>query len=210
MFNFGVRFCSVGFGGKAKGKHAVKRQDVVFHDTSGRKFSTPQYASFLKELGTWGDKFKVLGRVGSMVTFTRSSKVRKVVGRVEVLGRRSAQESEFLDDLAFWTLCECGIGVLDTGDASVALSYQGERSLFARAHVGRTKAKVLYTANLTAKDVSLATKETAKILKLNPDHFSSHSWKVGSTTDLALQGEGADVVRRLGDHAANSASTFTY
>ena len=60
MFNFGVRFSNVGHGGRIKDKHTVKRRDVVFEDVSGRRFNIPQYSLFLKELGCWGDREKVI------------------------------------------------------------------------------------------------------------------------------------------------------
>ena len=210
MFNFGVRFSNVGCGGRIKDKHTVKRRDVVFEDESGRRFSIPQYAVLLKGLGCWGNREVIVKRVVCMVIFIHSLKVRKVVGRIEILGRRSKEESEFLDDLVFWCLEGCGLGVSEDSSCGLADSFQGGKGLFSRGHVGASKTKIFYTADLSEKNISIATKCGAKLLNLDEKCYSAHSWKIGSITDLSLQGESQEAIRRLGDHSADSACTFIY
>ena len=89
-------------------------------------------------------------------------------------------------------------------------AFQGDKGLFSRGHYGDSKARLFYTADLSEKNISIATKCGAKLLGLDEKCYSTHSWKIGSVTDLSLQGEGQEVVRRLGDHSANSACTFIY
>ena len=69
MFNFGVRLCNVGYDPKSKGKHAVRRRDIVFEDISGRRFNLPQYACYLRSISVWGDSLAMRARVKCLIVF---------------------------------------------------------------------------------------------------------------------------------------------
>jgi hypothetical protein len=96
MYKFGLRFGNVGDSDN-KGKHAIRRRDVVFEDLSGRRFNIPQYASFLKSVGCWTCRKSVKERVICVVVFIHSSKVWRKIGRIKVIGRRNGHEAAFLE-----------------------------------------------------------------------------------------------------------------
>ena len=110
-------------------------------------------------------------------------------------------------DMSSWALWTSGLGVETDSEGEKETKFEPEELFFARRH---TKGKTKYYAKLNRNEVVQATKEAAKRLGLNPKHFSSHSWKIASITDLVAQGEADATVRRLGDHAVGSASTFIY
>ena len=206
-FNFATRFGNVGNDPTAKGKHAIRRKDVVFEDVSNRRFNIPDYVEFLISEGVWPDVNLILGRIVGIVIFIHSSKVRKKVGRVEVLGRRSPEESLFLEELASWILFDCNLGTNPTIENDHDLLYDGDALLFSRSyHNGRN----FYYADLTRSNVADAIKLAATRLNLNKKAYSTHSWKKGGITNLVLNGQSDEVVRRFGDHAPDSASTFLY
>ena len=211
MYNFGLRFCNAGYDSKVKGKHAVRRRDVVFEDTSDRRFSIPQYHDFLVAEGIWGDREAVRTRIKCLVLFFHSSKVRKKVGRVEVLGRRSSYESQFLEDLSLWLLFDSGLSC-SLISVTTQPSFNGDDLVFSRSHCKTYKRKgpTWLIARLLRSDVSQGAKMAAVTLNLDPVYFSSHCYKIAAITDMSSEGESAEVVRRLGDHAAGSASTFLY
>jgi hypothetical protein len=203
-FNFATRFSNVGHVKINSDKHAIRRKDVVFEDISGRRFKIPDYVSFLKLEGIWPTLQSVLDRIVVIVIFIHSSKVRKKVGRVEVLGRRSPEEVLFLEELATWILFLCNLGVDDASE----IKYDGDSLLFSRRYTNNNKR--FYTAKLSRSDICVAIKYAAVSLGLNPALYSSHSWKKASITVMMLNGEKDEVIRSLGDHAPNSASTFLY
>jgi hypothetical protein len=211
MYNFGLRFCNVGYDSKVKGKHALRRQDVVFEDISDRRFNIPQYYEFLMELGVWHDREAVKLRVTCLVIFFHSSKVRKKVGRVEVLGRRSVHEIQLLEDLAMWILFDSGLGC-SSREGNLQDSYKADALVFSRSHckVYKTKGPTWLNARLLRSEVSGGAKLAAAKLGLDPLYFSSHCFKIAAITDMATEGESVEVIRRLGDHATGSASTFLY
>jgi hypothetical protein len=200
----------VAFGYKSQGEHAIRRSDIVFQDSSDRRFNIPQYFQFLSELKIENDRAAILARVDGMLIYLHSSKVRKKMGRLEFLGRRSEEESMFLGEMVLWCLLDSGLGCFK--DPPVSLrekEFLPDELFFARRHskgIGRRQ----YFGQLYRNDVVEATKEGAKRLGLDPRCFSSHSWKIASITDMVKQGESDATVRRLGDHAVNSASTFLY
>ena len=206
-YNFGTRFCNVGWDKKTKGIHCIKRMDIIFEDISGRRFHIDDYVEFLKSINIWDDFDKIYSRVICLVIFIHSSKVRKVIGRVEVLGTRSCEESKFLRELILWILKNSGLGNSKDPFASEELKYNGSDPLFSRRH---TKFKTHYFSKLHRREVNTATKFAASALNLNKSHFSTHSWKKGSISNMLVNGERDNVLRKLGDHAVNSSSTFLY
>ena len=95
----------------------------------------------------------------------------------------------------------------DLDSPNVELRFVPDELVFSRRH---TKGKNKYSAKLNRNEVATATKFGAKKLGLNEKCFATHSWRIGSISELIAQGEGDETVRRLGDHAANSSSTFLY
>jgi len=146
-------------------------------------------------------------RVLLLVIYIHSSKVRKKVGRIEFLGKRSVHEEKYLRFLVIWCLYESGLGCDGECEENNYDYFQPDNLLFSRRH---SKGKIIYNANLQRRELNTATKEGAIRSGLNPKFFSSHSWKIASISEMIAQGESADVVRRLGDHAVNSVSTFLY
>jgi hypothetical protein len=210
QFNYAARCCNVAYGPKTKDKHCLRRCDIVFQDSSDRRFNIPQYYEYLRSLKIEANKEAILGRCSGMVLYFHSSKVHKKVGRVEFLGRRSKEESHFLDLMILWSLFDCGLGLeTSTGISNSTTVYNPEEMFFARRHT-KGKKKIQYYGKLHRIDIVTATKESAKRLGLDPKCFSSHSWKIASITDLVKQGESDATVRRLGDHSVNSVSTFLY
>ena len=211
MYNFGIRFCNAGYDSKVKGKHALRRRDVVFEDVSDRRFNIPQYHEFLVSEGVWADREAVRARIKCLVIFFHSSKVRKKIGRVEVLGRRSIHEEQFLEDLAMWILFDSGLGCSSRGE-SLHTTFDADALVFTRCHckVYKTKGPTWLFARLLRSEVSDGAKLAAVQLGLDPVYFSSHCFKIAAITDMATEGESIEVVRRLGDHATGSASTFLY
>ena len=197
----------MGWDKKTKGIHCVKRMDVIFEDISGRRFHIDDYIEFLKSINEWDNFENIFSRVICLVIFIHSSKVRKVIGRVEVLGTRSCEEAKFLKELTHWILKDSGLGCSKDPSAPEELKYNGSDPLFSRRH---TKGKKHYFSKLHRKEVNTATKFAASALNLNKSHFSSHSWKKGAISNLLVNGERDNVLRKLGDHAINSASTFLY
>ena len=46
MFQYGVRFSNVGHDSQNKGKHSIRRSDVVFEVVSNRRFPILDYVAF--------------------------------------------------------------------------------------------------------------------------------------------------------------------
>jgi hypothetical protein len=202
-YNFATRFSNVGHVKINSDKHAIRRKDVVFEDVNGRRYKIPDYVEFLKQERLWPSVRVILDRIVVIVIFIHSSKVRKKVGRVEILGRRSKDEIMFLEELATWILFSCNLGV----DKELENEFDGDLMLFSRRYFNGTR---FYSAKLTRSDICIAIKFAASKLGLNPAFFSSHSWKKAGLTVMMLNGEKDEIIRTLGDHAPNSASTFLY
>jgi hypothetical protein len=110
-----------------------------------------------------------------------------------------------------WILFDSGTGVVESPSAEPSLIYDGDCLLFSRAHWKSYKIGPRWmVAKLTRKQVSEGIKLAAIRLGLNPLNFSSHCFKMGGITDLSVQGHDLEVIRRLGDHAVGSTSTFIY
>ena len=153
----------------------------------------------------------MLSRVSCLVFFLHSSKVQKKVGRVEVLARRCEYETVFLSEMVSWIFWESGLGCDSSPEAPPSSQYDPDKFIFSRAQSSvKVGLEVLVTAKLTRKQVSTALKDAAVELGLEPKFFSSHCLKIGALSEMSVQGEGMDVIRRLGDHSENSSSTFLY
>ena len=116
-----------------------------------------------------------------------------------------------MDELVNWALLSCGLGTVDLEAASDTERYDGDALLFSRGHTKDYKSGAKWlTSKLNQIEASDGIKLAADRLNLDRKLFSSHSWKIGGISELATQGHNNDVVRRLGDHAVNSVTSFLY
>lgn len=107
----------------------------------------------------------------------------KIVVKPKLVGRRSPEESEFLDDLAAW------LTYSGTSGEDEAFSYRKQdRSL----------------VNLTGRAVREEIKRTCSSNGLPPDYFSSHSLRKGAVTHMRGKGASEDDRRDRGNYAAGS------
>jgi hypothetical protein len=107
----------------------------------------------------------------------------KVVVKPKLIGRRSTEESEFLDDLTAW-MTYCG-----TNGQDEAFSYRKKDGSL---------------VNLTGRAVREEIKRTCTRNGLPPDYFSAHSLRKGAITHMRAQGATEDDRRDRGNYAAGS------
>ena len=107
----------------------------------------------------------------------------KVTVKAKLVGRRSPEESEFLDDLI---------------DFIVHARAKGNEELFSfRKEDGSRKV-------LKARAVREELKDTCTRNKLPPDYFSAHSLRKGAITQMRALGASEDDRRDRGSYAPNS------
>ena len=102
----------------------------------------------------------------------------------KLIGRRSPEESEFLDDLAAWVTYN------GTAGKDEAFSYRKEDG------------NMVY---LTGRKVRDGIKKICTSNGLLPDFFSAHSLRKGAITHMRVQGAIEDDRRDKGNHATGSA-----
>ena len=139
------------------------------------------YGSELGEVGLAGggiDRASIVECRAMAVT----AKGKKLI-KPKIVGRRSEEESAFLDDLVDFM-----------------------------AHSGTTGKDELFTfrpaagpiVKLRSKDVREALKRTCERNGLDPDYFSSHSLRKGAITEMRSLGASEDDRRDRGNYAPNS------
>jgi hypothetical protein len=90
-------------------------------------------------------------------------------------------------------------------------AYDPDSLIFSRAYFHSYHKGLKWTpAKLTRKQISDALKFAADRLGLDSKRFASHCLKIGAVSEMTAGGEDLEVIRRLGDHSENSASTFIY
>jgi hypothetical protein len=104
----------------------------------------------------------------------------KSLVKPKIVGRRSAQESAFLDDLM---------------DFIVRSGSTGKDQLFSVRYGVSTQVK------LRARDVRVTLKKTCEVNGLDPDYFSSHSLRKGAITEMRSLGASEDDRRDGGNYA---------
>lgn len=108
----------------------------------------------------------------------------KIVVKPKLIGRRSTEEAEFLDDLAAW------LTYSGTNGKDEAFSYRkGDGN----------------TVHLTGRTVRDEIKKICSSNGLPPDYFSAHSLRKGAITHMRAQGATEDDRRDRGNYAAGSA-----
>ena len=116
----------------------------------------------------------------------------KTLIKPKIIGRRSVEESRFLDDLM---------------DFIVYSASTGKDELFSFRCEASTRVK------LRSKDVREALKRACEENGLDPNYFSSHSLRKGAITEMRSLGASEDDRRDRGNYAPNSQvmnSTYDY
>ena len=111
-----------------------------------------------------------------------TAKGKKLV-KPKIVGRRSEEESAFLDDLMEF--------MAHSGTT-------GKDELFTFRPVAGTRVR------LRSKDVRRALKDTCERNGLDPEYFSSHSLRKGAITEMRSLGASEDDRRDRGNYAPNS------
>ena len=107
----------------------------------------------------------------------------KMLVKPKIVGRRSVEESQFLDDLM---------------DFLAHSGTEGKDELFS----SRSEASAV--VRLRSKDVRDALKNTCETNGLDPTYFSSHSLRKGTITEMRSLGASEDDRRDRGNYAPNS------
>jgi hypothetical protein len=124
------------------------------------------------------------GRLGVLECRVKTvSSKGKVVVKPKLIGRRSPEESEFLDDLTAWMTFN------GTSGQDEAFSYR------------KTDGSLVH---LTGRAVREEIKKTCTNNGLPPDYFSAHSLRKGAITHMRAQGATEDDRRDRGNYAAGS------
>ena len=227
LFNFGARYSNVGIDTAARGKHTIRRMDVVVQCINGHRYSVPDFYRWLHSKGyLLGGEDACIPTVDALIFYLHSSKVHKIEGRVEVLSRSSLSDvtvaesyspSAFLDDMVRWIFWTSGAGSIDLDAAPPCARYNGNSPLFARmklvwsAHK-RVEHRIqrLVTAQLHRSDMTASLRRVGVQRGIPATHLSTHSLKIGGITSMTAAGETLEATRRFGGHAVNSTSTFLY
>ena len=124
------------------------------------------------------------GRMGVLECRVRTvSSKGKIVVKPKLVGRRSPEESEFLDDLTAWMTYN------GTNGQDEAFSYRKKDGSL---------------VNLTGRAVREEIKKTCTSNGLPPDYFSAHSLRKGAITHMRAQGATEDDRRDRGNYSAGS------
>jgi hypothetical protein len=107
----------------------------------------------------------------------------KVVVKPKLIGRRSAEESAFLDDLASWLIHSGTTG---------------------RDEVFSFRKSDGHIAVMTGRTIRDELKKTCESNNLPPAYFSSHSLRKGAITHMRAQGATEDDRRDRGNYSAGS------
>jgi hypothetical protein len=107
----------------------------------------------------------------------------KVVVKAKLIGRRSEEESQFLDDLIIFITRSGALG----SDELFSLRIAGNKKTI-----------------LSGRTVREAIKETCRLNNLLPNYFSSHSLRKGAITHMRSLGSTEDDRRDRGNYAPGS------
>ena len=162
--------------------HCVRAGDLVFHGMRGDR-----------EIRVRGGELGVEGSAGPGQQFdgcmvrTASHKTGSAV-MTKLIGRRSPEEAQFLEDLTDWVL-RSGVRVTDR--------------LFTRyTHNG---GDVPARRELSARKVRDQIKASCALVGLDPAYFSSHSLRKAATTHMSAMGVSEADMRDRGNYSASSA-----
>jgi hypothetical protein len=167
-FVFMLRISNVARPSKSCSGHAYLNNEVAFELGDGTFVLTMDLPAVLPP-----------GSTISSVVFTQfSSKTgTKGQGRDQYLSRLIPEEALLIDDVVLFCLLKNTLDPLDV--------------FFSQSRNGRTK-------HLTSKMVSTELKEAAVHFGLPPDHYSTHSLRIGSSTEVAHSGASMADLQRAG------------
>ena len=125
-----------------------------------------------------------------------------------VEGHNPTVTSELLDSLVSFILKESGLCCeVPSPRPDTNFVYSGDDLLFSRGHWRGAR---YIQAKLLRVHAAEGVKFAAAMVGIDPKQVSTRSWRKGSITTLVSHGQSDEVVRRFGDHAMGSASTFLY
>ena len=160
--------------------HCIRADDLIFIVVSPSG-TRSIYGSKISEIG-----MMVGGALRSSVVECRAAAVTakgKKLVKPKIIGRRSVEESNFLDDLI---------------DFMTHSGITGKDELFSFRCTSSTLVK------LRSRDVRDALKDMCEKNGLDPDYFSSHSLRKGAITEMRSLGASEDDRRDRGNYAPNS------
>jgi hypothetical protein len=156
--------------------HAIRAEDLEFISNNNIRIKP------------WNIKSNLLF-ITSAVLVIRSSKSDNLgKGRYLHLGRNSALESDFLNNLIQW----CGESGLNSQDP-----------LFTRYKSGRRKL-------LTTQMVSIALKLMASTFGFDSAYFASHSLRIGGMTTMIASGVDRNKAKKIGGWSESSSCDQIY
>ena len=160
--------------------HCIRVDDLIFivvSPSGTRSIYGSQLAGFRPAVSGAGRPYVLECRATAV-----TSKGKTLV-KPKIVGRRSLEESCFLDDLM---------------DFIVRSGSTGKDELFTFRY-GESK-----RVKLRSRTVRDALKETCEMNDLDPDYFSSHSLRKGAITEMRSLGASEDDRRDRGNYAPNS------
>ena len=186
-FDLGARISEFTAPEKDQEDHCVRARDLMFDVTMDGTASKAYGGS------TFFDGSLGLGtRVQGCWVSTSSHKTGAAVA-TKLIGRRSPEESQFLDDLAEWVSCS---------------RVQPNERLFTY-HIAASQTR----RELTGRMIRDQLKATCIIENLDPDYFSSHSLRKAAITHMKALGVSDGDMKRRGNYAPGSlvmSATYDY
>ena len=162
--------------------HCVRLDDLTFYSTTPEGTVPSVGSALAASLVGVSDDSPLIGNVLECRVIGASSKGKRVV-KAKLIGRRSLDESTFLDELVLFIARSGASG----GDA-----------LFSVRNATGIK------TSLTGRAVRDHIKDTCRRLGLPPNYFSSHSLRKGAVTHMRANGASEDDRRDRGNYAPGS------
>lgn len=162
--------------------HCARVNDLTFYSQTPSGDIGSSGSSLARELIGVSDDHVLVKRVSECRVQAATSKGKAIV-KPKLIGRRSVQESQFLDDLILW--------VVRSGS-------WGNDELFSIREASRQKRA------LRGRTVRDEIKNTCRALDLPSTYFSSHSLRKGGITHMRASGATEDDRRDRGNYAPGS------
>ena len=202
MFNFGLRSVNVVASSQRSVQHAIRAVDVAFEVAVSGWVSSAELVTWMHEQRKHSSLPQTLARVLRARLFFHSSKIHRVVGATEFVGRRSPAEARYLDDLTWWTGQGCGLDVANP-----------ESLLFSRgaAYLSPRGDTTIHSIRLCRRaDITSALKMAAVALGCQPDFFSSKSWRIAAATLLRALGKDEEAIRAFGNWTSSASYIYQH
>ena len=193
MFNFGCRCsnaCHVP-GLADEHQHAIRVHDIEFLTSDGSVWLPIGLAPHIRAQ-TMSAHSIVAARI-----FIHSAKVHRIMGALEFVSRRSQAESQFLNDLIWWTSVGC------------ALRLNREDSyLFSHGFIPRTRLQHYSVWYARREHINSAIKRAAEYFGHASHNFTSKSWRVSGSSTLRARGFSDEAVRTFGNWSSDAAYIY--